>query len=205
MNRVRHPQPLQAAVARTSGPQPWRRVFHALTGLVIAVALTYGPWGARTGLLVMVSVTLVLLLFDLLRLSIPQANLLFFRALPYLASPREATGVASSTWYMAGITLALAAAPLPAAASGIVVLALADPAASYFGRRWGRRPFLGGSAEGSAVFAIVAFSVLAPRHGWPVAMAAALVATVLERRSWPLDDNLTLPVATALVIRLLET
>jgi len=204
MNEVGPLQSLPAAVARTSGPQPWRRVFHALNGLIVAFALTYGPWNARIALVGMASITLALLLLDLLRLRIPRANLLFFQILPYLASPREAKGVASSTWYMAGITLALAVAPLPAVASGIVVLALADPAASYFGRRWGQMPFLGGTVEGSAVFAIVAVAALAPRHGWPVAISAALVAMVLERRSWPLDDNLTLPVTTALVIRFLE-
>ncbi|MEX2465993.1 MAG: hypothetical protein WD995_03740, partial [Gemmatimonadota bacterium] len=121
-----------------------------------------------------------------------------------LASPREAVGVASSTWYMLGITLAAAIAPGPVGISAVLVMALADPAASYYGRRWGQRPFLGGSVEGSAIFLLVALAVLLPRHPVPAAVAVAVLATLLERRSWPLDDNLSVPVGCALVLRLVD-
>lgn len=164
----------------------------------------FGPWSDATARAVLSTVAVALLGLDLIRLRHTRANLLFFRLFPALASPREAAGIASSTWYMVGIALALWVAPVPAVVSGIVVLALADPAASYYGRRWGTKPFLGGSLEGSAVFVLVAFAALAPRHTWSVALVAALLGALLERRSWPLDDNLALPVGTALIVHLME-
>ena len=145
----------------------------------------------------------LLLAGDFVRLRVDAANRLFFRFFRPLASPREAEGIASSTWYMLGITLAVTFASVPVAVSGILVMALSDPAASYFGRRWGRRPFLGGSMEGSMLFLLVTVAVLAPRHGWWIALAVALPVTFLERRSWPLDDNLTVPVASAVLVGVL--
>jgi dolichol kinase len=191
-------------VARTSGPQPWRRAFHAVNGVAIAAAVTWWPFSNAAAVGVLGSIVLGLLAFDVVRLTMPAANTLFFTWFGRLASPREAEGVASSTWYMMGITFAVAIAPGPAGVSAILVMSLADPAASYFGRRWGRRPFLGGSVEGSVVFLLIALAVLLPRHALPAAVGVALVATLLERRSWPLDDNLAVPVGCALILRVLE-
>ncbi len=195
--------PLDELVRRTRGPQPWRRVFHAANGVLIASAVTWWPFAPELVPLGLWTTCAALLLADLVRLRVDTANRLFFRFFRRLASPREARGIASSTWYMLGITLAVTFAPTAVAVSGILVMALSDPAASYFGRRWGRRPFLGGSVEGSVLFLLVTVAVLAPRHGPWIALAVALPVTFLERRSWPLDDNLTVPVASAVLVGML--
>lgn len=120
--------------------------------------------------------------------------MLFFRLFRALASPREAGGLASSTWYVAGVLLTLVLFPPGPALAGILVLALADPAASYVGRRWGRRPLGDGTVEGSVVFAAVATLVCLPLAGIGAAVAAALVAALVERVPALPDDNLTIPV-----------
>lgn len=205
MSRAREVARLQALIARTAGPQPLRRAFHAANGVAIAAVLVWWPYSHGAALGLLGSIVVALLVLDMIRLRVPAVNTLFFRILTRLASPREARGFASSTWYMMGIALAVVAAPGTAAVSGILVMALADPAASYFGRRWGRQPFLGGSVEGSAVFLLVALAVLLPRHAVPVAVVVAALATLLERRSWPLDDNLAVPVVCAVALRLMES
>jgi dolichol kinase len=196
---------LQGLVARTAGLQPWRRAFHAANGVAVASALVWWPFSHAAALGALTGIVVALLAFDALRLRITAANVLFFKLFVRLASPREARRIASSTWYMMGIALAVLVAPGTMAVSGILVMALADPAASYFGRRWGRHPYLGGTVEGSAVFLLVALAVLLPRHAAPVAVVVAVMATVLERRSWPLDDNLAVPVGCALLLRLMES
>lgn len=195
---------LQPLVDRTAGPQPWRRLFHAASGGGAATALVLFDMPRVTAVLILVAVLGGLIALDLGRLLSRSANALFFKAFRHLASPREARGPASSTWYALGILLAVAFFPKEAAVSGILVLALADPAASYVGRRWGRRPFLGATMEGSLLFVALAFCIVAPRHGVAVAAAAALVTALAERLSRPFDDNLTLPVAGAATITLLE-
>ena len=186
---------LDALVARTEGPQPWRKAFHAFNAVALSVlVVTLDP--PDTLLLgVLGGLVAILLAADAFRLRNASANQLFFRAFAALASPREARGIASSTWYAVGILLAFVAFPRALALSSVLVMGLADPAASLIGRRWGKRPFLGGTLEGSIAFLLVATAILIARHSAPVALLAAVVSVIAERRSWPLDDNLAVPMA----------
>lgn len=192
-------------VARTEGLQPWRRVFHAASGIVLALGpgwLGVGP-GATAVLLAVGSV--VLLVADVLRLRHPAANRLFFAVFSRLASPREAGAVASSTWYAVGAAIVWAATPGTPAVAALLVLGLADPAASAVGRTWGRARLGKGTRLGSATFFAVALGVLVVTVGGPVAVLAAGAATVVEVASGRLDDNLTIPVTTAAVLWILPT
>ena len=173
-------------------------------GLAVAAALTFTGISKGTALFVLTGALIGLWAVDVVRLRNARANVLFFRAFRYLATPREAGGVASSTWYALGLLVVVALFPLHAAVSGILVLAVGDPAASYVGRRWGKRPFLGGTLEGTIVFVVASFCVLAPRHPPLFALAAAMTAALAERRSWPFDDNLAVPVVTAGAVALLQ-
>jgi len=188
---------LQRLVARTEGLQPWRRVFHASSG----VALGLGPilLGLdRLGTLVTVATLLVgALAIDLVRLRVPTLNRLFFRTFSALASPREAGGLASSTWYLLGVLLTYALFP-SRAVPAVLVVGLADPAASIIGRRWGRVRLGKGTLEGAVAFMLVASIVLAVTvEGGLRPLLVALVVTVVELLPLPLDDNLTVPLAVA--------
>jgi dolichol kinase len=194
---------LDALVERTRGPRPWRRLFHLANGAVVAGALSRPDVPKVAALVILGAVVAALLALDWVRLRDARANEVFFKAFVHLASPREARGVASSTWYALALLVVVAFFPRPAAVSGILVLAAGDPAAGWVGRKWGRRRFLGGTLEGSAVFAATAFLILALRHPLPMALVVALVAAVAERVSWPLDDNLAVPVTVAGLVTLL--
>lgn len=194
---------MDTLVDRTSGLQPWRRVMHAANGVLVAMALSLLPIPRGWAVALLLAALAAQGALDFVRLRRPQINAVFFSVFRRVASPREATGIASSTWYTMGLVLVVALFPREAAVSGILVLALADPAASYVGRRWGRKPLLGASAEGTGVFVAVTFLVLAARHGPVTALMGAITAALAERLSWPLDDNLTIPVATAAAVTFL--
>jgi dolichol kinase len=196
--------PLEALVERTSGPQPWRRIFHAFNGLLAAAVLSWTGISRGAALWILGVIVVVLLSLDAARLFHRGANVVFFRAFRHLASPREAKGLASSTLYASGLFLTVALFSHAAAVSGILLLALADPAASYVGRRWGRHRFLGGSVEGTGVFLVVSLALLLPRHPWPVALGAGVVTALAERLGWPLDDNVVVPLTGALAVTLLS-
>lgn len=172
--------------------------------MVIAVALEFLAPSRGVAILALLAMAATLLIVDAARLTNPGANELFFRTFNKLASPREARGIASSTWYAVGMLIAVAVFPLEAAVSGVLVMGLCDPAAAYVGRRFGTRRFLGGTLEGSLAFFAVAALILGLRHSWPAALAAAAAAAIAERRSWPLDDNLTIPVICAAVVQATE-
>lgn len=197
------PEELAQLVEKTEGVQYGRRIFHAAWGCVLAVLVVWWPWqrNALVGLLVVGFV--VLLLADALRLRNPALNAAFFRAFRWLASPREERQVASSTWYVLGALLVVWPFETAVAASAILVLAFADPAASVAGRLWGGRPLGKGTRLGFVVFAAVAALVLVFFQPWPVALGAGLIVAAVECQPLGLDDNLTVPITTALAVTLL--
>jgi len=195
-----HDAEFDALVERTEGLQPWRRVFHAANGLLLAFGPALMGWSRATTLGVLTGALVLLVALDVARLRAGALNRLFFRLFGHLASPREAAGIASSTWYALGALVAYAIYPPAVAVAAILVLGLADPAAGVVGRIWGRRRIGKGTLEGTATFWIVGTLVLAPLFGWPVALLAAGVAAVAEILPGLIDDNLVIPVITGAVL-----
>jgi dolichol kinase len=201
---------LDELVESTRGLQPFRRLFHMSMGLSFAGIL----WALRPtrperllAIAALAGLVAILFLVDIVRLWIPGLNVLFFRTLRSLASPREAKGIASSTWYVVGILIALILYPIEIVVPAILVLALADPAANYFGRRWGRRRLGKGTIEGVAVFVLVAAAVLWFWAPPATALACAVVGALVEVAPWwgRVDDNLTIPLAVATALWVLPT
>ena len=193
---------LAELVEGTTGIQTGRRIVHATTGTVIFLVITQMELTTSLAVTSLAVIFFVLLSSDLLRLRLPQLNILFFRIFQLLVSPRESQKIASSTWYILGALIAILLFPLPAALSGILVLAYADPTASYFGRRWGRHPFLGGTVEGTLAFLTVAALILSIRHPLYISIPSAFLIAIVERVAWPVDDNLILAPACAGILTL---
>lgn len=193
-------EPTDEAVQRATRFQPWRKLLHAFVGVSIAAALSFLRLEQAVFVAISGGALVTLLVVDVVRLSNGDVNRLFLRAFSALASSQEAARPASSTWYALGVLLVVALFPRPNAVSAVLVLGVADPLASYFGRRWGKTPFLGGTVLGTVTFFVVAVGILGVRHGLATGAVAALAATLVERRSGPLDDNLTIPVVCAGVL-----
>lgn len=190
----------RAAVRNTEGVQPWRRLFHSGAGVGIAAFVPLaGPDSVAPAVLLACALAAALAL-DWVRLRSQAANAVFFRWFSALASPREARGIASSTWFLLGALCLLLVAPARWFPPAMLVLALADPAASVVGRLWGRRGLGKGSWEGTGAFYLVAAAVLAPFAGLQTALAAAAVVAAIEVMPTGIDDNLTVPLATALAL-----
>ncbi len=91
------------------------------------------------------------------------------------------------------------------AVASLFILAIADPLSGLVGRRFGRVHLFGKSLEGTTVFFASSFLILSgfsfPIH---IAALAAIVAALTELfSSWPVDDNLSIPLASASALTLL--
>ena len=184
-------------VRRTEGLQPWRRVFHFVGGLLVAwIVYLLSPHSSETRW-IFGSVLAVTLLVDLLRLRAKALNRIIFRTFNALLRPRE-IDFPSLSWYMLGVFLVLWIPDSASAVPALLVLAAADPVAGVVGQAWGSHPLGKGSIEGSLAFFVVALAVLVPFVGTFTAAAVAAIATVAEGLPTSLDDNLLIPVITAL-------
>jgi phosphoserine phosphatase len=124
----------------------------------------------------------------------------------HAASQSELYGFAAAPLYFAfGILLTLLVFPHPVSGAAIAIFALGDSAASIFGGLIGKRlPFnKGKTLEGSLagfIFAFLAGSLfVAP---WIAAVGAA-IAMFVEYLPLPINDNVVIPVVTALALTLL--
>lgn len=194
------PDELDPLVRATQGLQPWRRAFHALSGLAMALL----PWALGWSQARTVAVLAVLLVIatglDLVRLNVPSVNRSFFRLLRPLASAREAAGIASSTWYLVGGILSYLLFTPQAATLSILVLAIADPAAAVVGQRFGGRRIGTGSASGTLTFFALATAILFVGVGRLEVAFVALGVALLETVPGIGDDNLVIPLSTGILL-----
>jgi dolichol kinase len=86
--------------------------------------------------------------------------------------------------------------------AAISVQVFADSAAALIGIKYGKHKLLGKKSwEGSTACFIVGAICINFFYTLPIAMIAALAATIIE--AIPLDDNLLVPLATGITLRLL--
>ena len=171
-----------------------RRVMHAASAALLLV-VPLASWDVfRVTVFALAGCAVVV---EGARLAVPVFRRALGRAVPVFRA-REDTRPSGAMWLAVGYALA-ALTPAPAPAAGILVAAFADPAASLVGtwrRGAGRKTWRGTAAH--AVVATVILTVL----GWslPAVVGGALVASVLERWSAGVDDNLVVAPVTALVV-----
>ncbi len=130
----------------------------------------------------------------------------FFRtSVGFMVRAAEWHRISGATYVLLGSLLAILLFPKNHAIAGILVLAIADTAASLIGLRFGRTRFLGKSLAGSTACFVTATAVLvltAPVSP-AVAFLGGLVAALAEAAPSPrfsifeLNDNVTIPVLTA--------
>lgn len=193
----------------TLRPTNYRRsLVHMFAGLCVVAFVELVPqkvilWTASCAL-----VTAIFL--ETSRRLSPRANELMMKVLGPIAHPYERYRINSASNYIAALFV-LAWMQRPAlGAVGVAVLALADPAASFIGRRWGKTKLIHGrTLQGSMMFVAVgvlaAFAALVLFHldelGWAtaawMAVAAGVAGALAELGSGSLDDNLSVPVISA--------
>jgi dolichol kinase len=190
-----------------------RTLFHVANGVIAAALYQFllGPTGA---LIVLGGFLAVFLFLEISRRFSASWNhaICTSRIFRPIARPNEYHRTNSATYYLIGLCLLVPLASKPAVIAAVLILAFADPAAAWFGKRFGRTKLhRNKSLAGTAAFLVVALAV-----AWPylvafgpdlglarallIASCGALAGAVAEVFSGPLDDNLTVPVASALTI-----
>lgn len=188
-------------------PAIWpRRLFHLLAGSSLPLAILFLPADAARWLLIAGSVLAVSA--EVLRGLLPGVNDWMVRRLPFFKASerREVTG---ATYLWLSATLLAFAFEKDVAALALLFLAAGDPAAALIGARDHRARVFGKSLAGTLAFACVALGagLLATLHpdvplAWWIA-PGAVVAALAELAPLPFDDNLTVPIASAVAMSLL--
>ena len=188
-----------------------RNIFHVVNA--VGGAALYEWVLDRTGCLIVLGTMLAFYLgSEVMRRLSPTMHAKFFDGpLRGITRPRERYRVPAALWYTIAIFAITVFAEQTVAQLAVLVVGLGDPAASILGKRfgrrrvWGRKTWVGTLAFiGAATFACALFlGALRPMgvaQVLGISFAGALAGAIAELASDDrIDDNLTVPLAAALV------
>lgn len=185
-----------------------RKVLHV--GSVL-IPLTYAFVPRWVMLWVLGACVVIAAIVEVLRYTSAAFHTLFRHWLGFMVRSVEWHRLTGATYVLVGGLLTVALFPKRIAIVVLVVQSISDSAASLIGLHFGRSRFLGKSLAGSLAFFLTAVAILwyALPESQGIAFLAAVVATLAEALPAPklgpveLNDNLTVPLATATFIWLL--
>ena len=184
--------------------QELRRKSIHLFGLVFPILYVFTT--RHTAIIVVGSLLAVALGVELLKAFLPAFRVIFVRIFsPMLRSQERRGGLTGATYYLIGSFLCILLFDKILAIVCLCFLTLGDLFAALIGKQWGRiKLFSRKSLEGSlACFVVCAAVALLMGFHPIVAIAGALVATLIELLPTGVDDNVTVPLISGLAMHLL--
>ncbi|KAG0168322.1 hypothetical protein DFQ28_004991 [Apophysomyces sp. BC1034] len=197
-----------------------RKLFHYSIGFIVYYLYTHGY--DTSDIYPVLTVFLCLVLTgELFRFSMDWFNVLYCRVLgPLMRKTEVASRLNGVVYYLAGCVIVLYAFPKDIASLSIIYLSWTDPTASICGRLWGQytprygNKSLAGSLGAVIVGTLVTYAFFGPcgsdapsySHDGPnlvlFSIYGGIVAGVSEAMgdSVGLDDNLTIPVLSAIFL-----
>ena len=178
-----------------------RKSIHMATA---AIPLAYFYWMTREQILyISVFITIGFLAADVLRMNFTLAEKYFIRIFsPLLRSGEVRRRFTGASFLFLGITFTLAVFPKKAAVPAILIAALADSLAAIGGKLYGRHRIFSKTLEGSLTF-VISTGVLTGWF-WEFDLRIFLIAlplAVVELLGDKINDNLTIPVFSALLMQ----
>jgi len=194
-------------LVRAAKFKPLRSLIHVLVGLGAAALLALFPrWEA---LLVQTLALVSSLAFELIRLRNPRVNGWFMSKFSALVRPEEERRVGGHVYLLLGALATALFFEREIAIAAILFLAAGDAAGVSAGSKLGLiRLGNGKSVEGAlACFASCLFvgaAYLASFHAlsFKAILIGSIAASIAELLSIPPDDNLSMPILAALVMKL---
>ena len=184
-----------------------RKVFHVLASSTFPLFYLYPPAHlfhapTRVVLLWFSSFCFVAsLILDLFRLANRRFNSQFMTQYAFLIRKSEANRLNGSTFLLLAFTVVIYFFSRPVAITAMLFLSLGDAAAELGGKNFGRLKIFERSLEGSLSFFLVSFAVaFALLEDVRVALLGALAGALVELFSFEWDDNLTVPIGSAVAL-----
>ncbi len=122
-----------------------------------------------------------------------------------LIRPQEAERYSGASYILVAAILTIVLFDKPIAVCALAFIIIGDTAAAMVGRKWGRHRFRNKSFEGSAAFLLSSLiPAIVLSHSIPlwIGIIGAFTATVTEALSGKLDDNMSVPLISGLVMHL---
>jgi diacylglycerol kinase (CTP) len=184
-----------------------RKIWHIVTVFSIFLTYQFAPYSVSMGILFVACA--ILIPFDFLRLKYKKLNDVALIFMGPLMRNSEVKNAAGTTYLLAGVAVIAIFFPKPIVGLSLLFLAFADPLASYVGIRYGKDKILGnksiqGFLMAFSVCAVITFlflsgfDLLVSRRVVIAALCGMVGAFAELLPIAKLDDNLTMPILSAL-------
>lgn len=175
-----------------------RKLFH-LSGIIIPVIYLFTD--KQTALIITGSIFIVEIVLEVLRIK----GFIKIAFIEENMKKEESNRLSGSFFYVLSGFITIIFFEKNIAISSLCILSIADPLSSLLGSRFGRVRIFGKSLEGTMIFFVTAFIILRVfSFSIPIAAAGAIIASLTELfSSRPIDDNLSIPLVTAMAVTLL--
>lgn len=189
-----------------------RKLWHMSTVTAMFLVWHYAPSQVSYGILILAYLLFVPI--DFLRQYHRGVNEVLVHAFKPIMRQGEEQRLAGTTFLLTGVLIIVLLFPKPVVSLSLLFLAFADPIASYFGIRYGKDKLFGHKSLQGFLAAYVVCSVLSLAYllqfstVWDRALVCSLLAGFVGAMAElvpvaKLDDNLTLPVFSAIGLNLL--
>jgi dolichol kinase len=189
--------------------QAFRKGFHVIASSSLPLFYWYHPFvltESRSRILVAsVSASMFLAFFvlDVFRLRDRDFNSKVMKVFSFLIRRTEERRFTGATHLSFAFFIVTWFFPREVAVTAMLFLSLGDTAAEMGGKYFGRNKIFRRSIEGSFSFFLVAWLVAwAILEDWRVALLSAIAGALVELFSFEVDDNLTVPIGSAVAMSL---
>jgi dolichol kinase len=204
--------PLEPLRSRQWLTEARRKAIHlSFVVLPLELLLEVLPWPRGRGQFRVLFLTLTAsaIALDVLRIHERRVRTFFRLFFGEMIREHERMSLLGSTYLLLAALLSIELFPQPVAATAIGFTVIGDAFGALVGRAWGKHKVFNKSLEGglgclAACLAWAAFVVSVGGVSAPVAIAGAVVATVVEMLPIPLDDNLGITLAAGYTMRLMS-
>ncbi len=175
-----------------------RKVIH-FACTIIPIGILYLP--RSVSLIIMSILFAIAVITELLRRIWPTFGRLFNKFFGDMLRDYEVKGITGATYLLFSSILALTLFPKRIVALSLLFLTVGDGAATIFGRFLGKKKIFGDKTlEGTVAFFLSSLLVSTAISGVPfhLKFSGVCIATLLELFNRKLDDNLVLPLGTAM-------
>ncbi|MEZ4749248.1 MAG: SEC59/DGK1/VTE5 family protein [Bdellovibrionota bacterium] len=193
-----------------SRPHLKRKIYHFVSGMICF--LLYGFILTREqSLIALASLGGMMVLLDVARLQFPALNRFGLRLFGTIMRREELRSLTGNSFYALGLFIIVLLFPKPVVMMSILFLAIGDPVAAVVGTTWGKTKILQKkslegalanlAASGLASFILaVAYFHLGLESALLLGALGGLVSCLAELIPLPVDDNLTIPVLSVILL-----
>jgi len=182
----------------------YRKSIHIFSSII---PLFYVFFSKNLTLKILIPLALIFIMVEIIRFNINFINRIYIKILRDIIRVQERKRFSGATYLLISSVLVILFYDKSIAVACLLFLTLSDSAAALFGKRFGKIKIYNKTLEGSLAFLLSSLIIvyLIKSLNFITGVSGAITATFVEFTLTNIDDNLSIPIISGLVMQLVNT